>query len=173
MAITKAKKEQVVEKLSQKMADSAVCVVVAYEQIPVSAMQELRRQARQESTSVSIAKNRLFKIALSKSDKFKDLDVDFLKGQNMMVFSDDEVAPTQLIAKFAKDFPQLQFVAAITSEGEILQADQLEAMSKLPSKEQLQGQLVGVLAAPLRGLASTLNGNISGLINVLNAKAKA
>ena len=91
----------------------------------------------------------------------------------MMVFSDDEVAPTQLIAKFAKDFPQLQCVAAITSEGEILQADQLEAMSKLPSKEQLQGQLVGVLAAPLRGLASTLNGNISGLINVLNAKAKA
>ena len=134
-------------------------------------MQQLRRSAGESNTRVMVAKNRLFKIAAMKVDHLKDVDFESLTGQLVYAFnSEDEVAPAQSLNAFAKENPQLEFVGAVNGEGEFFTAEQVKALADLPNKDQLRGQLVGTIAAPLSGFVSVLSGNMSGLVNVLNAR---
>src|SRR5437868_4017507 len=103
MALSKDKKTEVVAEISQRLNDSKLTVVAKYSGTSVKSMQQLRREASESQTTVSVAKNRLVKIALSQTDRFKDLDSSILNGQLMYAFnSEDEVAPAQILAKFAK-----------------------------------------------------------------------
>jgi len=77
------------------------------------------------------------------------------------------------LQKFAKEeAPSVEFVGAITSEGQFMAAEDVKALAALPSKVQLRAQLVGTVAAPLTGFANVLSGNLRGVINVINAKAE-
>lgn len=173
MALSKDKKAEVVTRLGELLSSSKLTVFAKYSGTPVKAMQELRRQARETGTVVSVAKNRLVKQALSSDSRFKDADTSLLSGQLIYAFnSQDEVAPAQALAKFAKDEPQIEFVGAFNSEGQLLSADDLKVLAALPSKEQLRAQLAGTIAAPLSGFVNVLSGNIRGVLNVLNARAE-
>lgn len=173
MALSKDKKAEVVASLSERLSSSKLTVFARYSGTPVKSMQELRRQARETGTHVSVAKNRLMKQALGSDSRFKDADISLLSGQLIYAFnSDDEVAPAQVLAKFAKDEPQIEFVGAFNSDGQLLSADELKVLAALPSKEQLRAQLVGTLGAPLSGFVNVLSGNIRGVLNVLSARAE-
>jgi large subunit ribosomal protein L10 len=87
--------------------------------------------------------------------------------------SEDEVAPAQNLQAFAKTNPTLEFVGAITADGQFMSAEDVKALANLPSKEQLRAMLVGTIAAPLSGFVNVLSGNIRGVLNVLNARAEA
>ena len=97
-----------------------------------------------------------------------------MNGQLLYAFNnEDEVAPAQALNNFARENPELQFVAAINENGDVLDADQVKALADLPSKDQLRGMLVGTLAAPLSGLVGVLGGNMRGLVTVLNGRKDA
>jgi large subunit ribosomal protein L10 len=74
------------------------------------------------------------------------------------------------MADFAKTHPSIELKGAIDSEGVVMDEAQVKQLASLPSKEQLRGQLVGTIAAPLSGFVNVLSGNIRGLVNVLNAR---
>lgn len=174
MALTKEKKHQVVAEMRQLLEDSKLTVVATYPGTNVKAMQNLRREARENGTIVKVVKNRLVKKALEQSEKLKDVSTDELKGQLLYALNDrDEVAPAQALSAFAKTNPSLEFVGAITPEGQFISRDDVKALADLPSKDQLRAQLAGTLAAPLSSFVSVLSGNIRGLINVLQARAEA
>jgi large subunit ribosomal protein L10 len=104
--------------------------------------------------------------------KFADTDTSLLSGQLMYVFnSEDEVAPAQVVANFAKNEPQIEFVGAISADGSLLSTQDVKALASLPSKEQLRAQLVGTIAGPLSGFVNVMSGNVRGVLNVLNARA--
>ena len=173
MALSKDKKHQVVDEVSQLLDNSKITVMTAYKGTPVKAMQELRRQVRDNGTVIKVVKNRLVKKALSSSDKFKDIDASSLEGMLLYAFnSTDEVAPAQTIANFAKTQPTLEFVGAFTADGQLIGTDDVKALASLPSKEQLRGMLVGTIAAPLSGFVNVMSGNLRGFLNVLSAKAE-
>jgi len=172
MALSKDKKQQIIEDAQQKLSTSKLTVVTAYQGTPVKAMQELRKLGAEDGTTLKVYKNRLFKQAISQTDGFKDVDTSALEGMLLYAFnSDDEVAPAQVIAKFAKKQPNLQFVGAYTAEGEFLAVEDVKALADLPSKQQLRGMLVGTIAAPLTGFMNVMNGNLRGVLNVLQARA--
>src|SRR5580704_10143178 len=101
MALSRDKKNQVVAEVAELLSEAKLTVVANYPGTSVKAMQQLRRQARENGTSVRVIKNRLFKQALATNDKFKDLDTSLLKGQLLYAFnSSDEVAPAQSLANF-------------------------------------------------------------------------
>lgn len=173
MALTKEKKTAVVDELSQLLADSRMTVVTAYQGTTVKAMQELRRQARENGTTLKVVKNRLVIKALQGNDTYKDADTSALNGMLLYAFnSEDEVAPAQTLAAFAKKQPSIQFVGAFSAEGQFIAADDVKALAALPSKQQLRGMLVGTLAAPLSGFVNVMSGNVRGVLNVLSARAE-
>lgn len=172
MALTKEKKVDVVKTTSDLLAGSKLTVVAKYQGTSVKSLQQLRRDASADGTKVQVIKNRLFKLALANDDRFTELDTSLLTGQLIYAFnSEDEVAPAQGLAKFAKDEPQLEFVGAITDDGRFLAADDVKALADLPSKDHLRAMLVGTVAAPLSGFVNVLSGNVRGVMNVLNARA--
>src|SRR5688572_18375685 len=127
MALTKDKKNEVVTEVSQLLADSKLTVVAAYQGTSVKALQALRKQGRETGTTFKVVKNRLVKQALKANDTTKDLDASQLSGMLMYAFnSEDEVAPAQTLAQFAKTQPTLEFVGAITAEGTFMSADEVK-----------------------------------------------
>jgi large subunit ribosomal protein L10 len=174
MALSKDKKQQVIEEVEALLATSKLTAAARYAGTSVSAMQDLRRQAKDDGTKIKVIKNRLFKKALQNLEAFKELDSAAFGGQLIYAFNEvDEVASAQSLAAFAKTQPQIEFVAGLTADGQIIGGDDLKALAALPSKDQLRSQAVAVFAAPMSGVVSALAGNVRGILNVLNARAES
>ncbi len=174
MALTVSKKNEVVKEVTDMFSTSKMTVVTKYEGTTVKALQALRRQAKENGTKVKVVKNRLVIKAMQATDNLKDTDVSALEGMLLYAFnSDDEVAPAQAIATFAKLNPTLQFVGAISADGKFLSADEVKALATLPSKEVLIGSVLATLAAPLHDSINALSGNLHALLDGIEAKATA
>ena len=174
MALTKDKKQEVVNEVAELLQGSKLTVVAKYEGTGVKALQALRRDAKQNGTQVKVVKNRLVIQAIKTTDSLKDVDTSALEGMLLYAFNDqDEVAPAQSLNAFAKKNPTLAFVGAITADGQFMDAADVKALANLPTKDQLRAQLVGTIGAPLSGFANVLAGNVRGVMNVLNARAEA
>jgi large subunit ribosomal protein L10 len=173
MALSKEKKVEILDEVGKLLNDSKLTVMAQYSGTSVSSMQQLRASASENGTQVKVIKNRLFKKALSTSEKFASMDSSSISGQLLYAFNaQDEVAPAQVLANFAKKEPQLTFVGAINADGILLSADDVKQLAALPTKEQLRAQLVGTIAAPISGFANVLAGNVRGVLNVLSARAE-
>lgn len=172
MALTKDKKNDVVQEVADLLATSKMTVAAKYQGTTVKAMQQLRRNARENGTVVKVVKNRLVIKALQQSDTFKDADVSQLSSMLVYAFNgEDEVAPAQVLAAFAKTNPTIEFVGAFTAEGKFIDANEVKALSALPGKPQLIAGVINTLQSPVRGVMSSLSGNLHGLLGALEAKA--
>ncbi len=173
MALSRQQKDAAIQEISGLLESSKMTVVAKYSGVGVKDMQALRKSAKESETTVKVAKNRLVKKAMENIAHLKETDTSFMKDQVLYAFSEtDEVAPAQVLDKFAKDHPTLEFVAAITEDGDVMDAQQVKQLAKLPSKDQMRSQVVGTIAAPLTGFVNVLAGNIRGLVNVLNARTQ-
>lgn len=172
MALSKAKKNEVVDEISQLLTGSKMTVVAAYQGTPVKAMQTLRRQARDNGTQVQVVKNRLVIKAMQANDQLKGTDTSALNGMLLYAFnSEDEVAPAQVLDKFAKTQPSITFVGAISADGKFLSAEEVKSLAGLPSKNDLIAQVVATLGSPLNDVMNALSGNLHGLLDGVEAKA--
>lgn len=172
MAITRDKKNTLVSELAELFASSKGIVGAAYTGLKVADMQELRAAARAADVTIKVAKNRLVRVAIGTNDKFKAAETVLLTGQLVYAFSStDEAAPAQVIAKFAKSHPELKLVTGFDNTGASLDSATVIALSTLPSKDQLKGQLVSVLAAPLSKFLSVANGAQRGFAQVASQHA--
>lgn len=170
MALSQEKKQAVIANLVEHLSSTKMTVMAEYTGLTVQEAQELRNSARETGTTLVIVKNRLAKVAISQVDSLKDADTSGLQGQLMYAFNpEDEVAPAQVLANFAKTHPSIVLKSAIDSDGNVMDEAQVKQLASLPSKEQLRGQLVGTIAAPLSGFVNVLAGNMRGLVTVLSA----
>lgn len=174
MALTKQKKLDIVAEVAALITESKMTVIAAYPHTTVKAMQQLRREARANGTKIRVVKNRLVVKAISQIDTFKNTDTSSLTGQLVYAFNgDDEVAAAQVIARFAKTNPSLEFVGAINSNGEFFGADEVKALAQLPSKNELIAQVVVALSSPLDQVINGLSGNLHALLDGVSLKAIA
>ena len=172
MAITRDKKNTLVADMSTTLASSKMAVFAQYQGLSVADVQELRAHAREAGVTITVIKNRLVRVALSTLDTYKDTDTSPLTGQLLYAIStDDEVAPAQILDKFAKTHPALQFVGAFSGEGKLLSADEVKALAGLPSKDQLIGQVVSQLLSPVHDVTNALSGNLHALLDGVKAQA--
>lgn len=172
MALLKAKKNEVISEVSELLNASRMTVVTAYQGTTVKALQELRREAKQNGTTLKVVKNRLVIKAIQANEKLKDVDTSTLNGMLLYAFnSEDEVAPAQTIANFAKKQPTLQFVGAISADGVFMSPEEVKALATLPGKPQLIAQVMAMLESPVNDVMSALSGNLHGLLDGIEAKA--
>jgi large subunit ribosomal protein L10 len=171
MALTKVKKQEVVDEVADLLKDSKLTVIAAYQGTTVKDLQQLRRDAKNDQTRVKVVKNRLVIKAIEKNETIKDVDTSALKGQLLYAFnSEDEVAPAKALANFAKTNPSLEFIGAISVDGKFMTADEVKALATLPSKTQLIAGIINTLNGPVNGVISGLGGNLHGLLDAIAAK---
>ncbi len=167
MPKTKEQKEQAVRTLVDQLEAAKSAVFANFQGLTVSESEELRTLCREQNVSYVASKKTLLKRALA--EKGMEVDTKAFEGGIAAVFgNDDEVAPAQVIAKFAKDHEVVKIFGGVL-EGAYIDDAKVTALSKLPSKQELYAKLVGSINAPVSGFVNVLAGNIRGLVNVLNA----
>jgi large subunit ribosomal protein L10 len=174
MAITREAKEQAVDQLSGELGRIKLAVMTDYRGLTVREVEELRGILRDQGITYRVAKNTLLRLATKNNPALADIDPATFTGPMALAMGfDDELAPARVIFQYAKTHNALEIVGAITADGQILDAAQVKAMANLPTREQLLGQLVGTIAAPLSGFVGVMSGNVRSIINVLNALSEA
>lgn len=174
MAISKDKKQQLVADLSALLSDAKMTVYAQYQGLSVADLQDLRKQARAAGVKIKIVKNRLVRVAMNEIAVYKDADTSNLEGQLLYaVSSEDEVAPAQVLDKFAKDHTALNLKGAFSGVGATLSEDEVKSLAKLPSKDQLIGEVISMLESGVNDVTNALSGNLHGLLDGISAKAEA
>lgn len=174
MAISRDKKHSLVSELGELLGDAKMTAFASYAGLTVADLQELRRAARAAGVTIKVVKNRLVRVALQQTEKLASIDASGLKGQLIYAISaEDEVAPAQALAKFAKTHDALKLEGAISGEGKLLCADEVKALAALPSKNELIAQVIATLASPVNDIVSGLSGNLHALLDGIEAKATA
>ena len=174
MAISRDKKQTVVDELSELLGNAKMTAFAAYEGLTVADLQELRRAAREQGVTIRVVKNRLVRVALQQSEALKNADISALKGQLIYAISAaDEVAPAQTLANFAKTHEALKLTGAISAEGKLLGEAEVQALATLPSKNELIAQVMATLTSPVNDVMNGLSGNLHALLDGIEAKAAA
>jgi len=172
MAISKDKKNQLVADLNALLSDAKMTVYAQYQGLSVADLQELRRLAREADVKIKIVKNRLVKVALNEIAVYKNADTTGLEGQLLYAFSSaDEVAPAQILDKFARDHDALNLKGAFSGEGNNLSEEQVKDLAKLPSRDQLIAQVVNMLESGVSDITNALSGNLHALLDGISKKA--
>gem|GEM_PF-1666209 len=167
MAITKSKKSEILADLENEFKNSKSVAFTAYTGITVAAIQELRRKLRETGARMIIAKKTLISLA-AKNSGLKEIPDESLVGPVAVIFShEDELAGLQLIEKSKKDFKQLEILGGVF-DGEVLTKMKAQQLAQLPSRDALLGQIVGLLASPLRGFVGIGNSLIAGFARVVS-----
>lgn len=166
MAKTKQQKQEAIASLVDQLKNAKSAVFANFQGLKVSESEELRGTCRENGIVYIASKKTLVQKALS--DAGFDVDTKTFEGGVAAFFgNEDEVAPAQIVANFAKTHKVVSIFGGVL-EGEFIDEAKVTALSILPSKQQLLGQLVGTLNAPISGFVNVLAGNIRGLVSVLN-----
>lgn len=164
---TRTKKEQLVKNLAEKLKESKAVVFSDFKGLKVKDMMALRKELQNAGVYFEVMKKTLITVALK--DAGIDMNAKDMEGQiAIAVSSGDEVAAAKIIAKLTKANENLKVAGGILGE-KIISAQEVHALAKLPSKEELLSRLVGSLNAPVSGFVNVLAGNLRGLVNVLKA----
>ena len=169
----RAQKEKVVEELGQIFESSGVVVVSHYVGLTVAEMQDLRARAREAGGSVRVAKNRLAKIALE--GKPCEAMGDLLTGMTVLTYSEDPVAAAKVAEDYAKENNKFEILGGSMGEN-ILDRAGVEAVSKMPSREELIASIVGCIGAPAANIAGAIGApasNIASILSTIEEKAEA
>ncbi len=151
----------VIDQVADQIQESQAVFALDYRGITVSQAAELRAKLREADASLRIVKNTLTELAADKAGA-EDLKA-FLDGPTAFTFvRGDAAMAAKALAAFRKEYELLEFKGG-RMDGAAVTSDEILAISKLPSRDALNQQLVGVLAYPIGGLARTLNQLIQGL----------
>lgn len=170
MPKNKIQKQEILRNLSEKFKKSKSVVFAGFNALTVKDNEKLRDELRKENSEYYVAKKTLMNIAFK--DQIDELNVRSLDGKLAAIFSyGDEVAPAKILANFRKDKDKearIFFLGGIL-ENKLLTKNEIEAVSMLPSKQELYAKLVGSMNAPISGFVNALAGNLKNLVYVLKA----
>lgn len=165
--MNREQKAAFIDDVAERVEGSTAIFAIDYRGISVPQVAELRAKLGEADASFQVVKNTLTSLALDKADgagKTGSTDLkEFLAGPTAFTYVRGDIAlAAKTIANFKKEHELLEFKGG-TMEGQVITAEQFLVLTKLPSRDVLNGQLVGMLAAPITGLVRTLNALIGGL----------
>ena len=164
-------KSTVINELVDRFANANLGVVTEYRGLTVAQLNRLRRELKQVGGVYQVTKNTLTKRAI-KETSFAKLDA-LLKGPTGLVTTGkDPVAVAKILVKFAEQNDKLKISGGVL-DGEALPASGVSALAKLPSREVLLAQLLGLLQAPATQLLRTIQEPGASLVRLLGAIEKS
>ena len=182
MAISKARKEELVALYTDLIERSDAVFVTKYAGMSVKQMEELRQKVRESNGSLHVAKNTLLSHALKQADL--PAPTELFQGQVAATFSLGE-APSlaKMLKDYAKKDDNLEIQGAVFGS-QVLDEKGVDTLSTMPTLDEVRAQMVGMLsgksitgklvrllATPAQDTVSILNNSVSQVLNVLNAHA--
>jgi large subunit ribosomal protein L10 len=169
MAKTRSQKQTEIREFVDGLTRSKAVVFANLSSLKVNDASLLRRNAKKEEVKINTAKKTLLRLALKEAGLESAVDVKVLGGSVSILFGlGDAVAAAKVLEAFRKDHEGVKVLGGLL-DGQWLSVDQVKALAKLPSKQELIAKLVGTLNAPISGFVNVLAGNLRGLVTVLGA----
>lgn len=163
-------KKVLVADLSEKLKNSCTGVIVDYKGISVADDTKLRKELREAGVTYTVVKNTLLGLA-AKEAGIEGVD-EVLSGTTAIALSEsDYVAAARILSKYAEDHENFKLKLGFL-DGKVIPVSEVEALAKLPSREELVAKALGGLNAPITGFVGVLNANLRGLVCALNAIAE-
>ena len=156
-------KEAEVSRLQELFKNSESIVLTDYRGLTVAQDVQLRRQLRGAGVVYHVAKNTLIRLACHANDQ-QALDP-YLEGPTAVAFAQDPVAVAKLLTSFIKDAKKMEIKVGLLGN-KLISAAEVETLAKLPPREVLLAQVVGVFQAPLASFAGVASGLLRQLVTV-------
>lgn len=170
MAITREKKGVIVDSYSERLRRSQAVIITEYRGMTVKQLEGLRRELRSCESELIVTKNTLVARALIEAGMAAPESL--LKGPIAAAFCFGDLAtPAKTLNKWARDTKILTVRGGVIGQS-VFDAAGVQALTELPSRDQLRAQVVGTLQSPLAGLVNVLAGTVRGFLNVLNARVE-
>lgn len=167
MPKTRDQKREIVDKIANRLKSMKGAAFSSVSGFTMNQADALRAKAAQKNVEVFIAKKTLLTLAAKEAGV--DVDATKLEGSVLTAVSyGDEVSAAKILKDLTRENDSMKLLAGIL-EGKLIGASEVKRLADLPSKEQLLGQLVGTLNAPVSGFVNVLAGNLRGLVTVLGA----
>jgi large subunit ribosomal protein L10 len=157
----RAQKEAFVAELAQELGDSQAIFAVDYRGISVPQAAELRAELRDADTQFRIVKNRL---TLRAADAAGTAELkNWLEGPTALALvKGDAAMAAKTLTKLGGEFEVLDYKGGLM-DGNVLEPDEFKAIAKLPGRDQMNAQLLGMVASPITGLVRGLGSMVQGL----------
>lgn len=169
MSLSLEQKKATVSNAVKAIATAQAGVLAEYRGLTVAELTALRSEARNQGVWVKVVKNNLAKRVVAGSE-FACLTEHFV-GPVIFSASADVVAVAKVMAKFAKDHDALKITVG-AMQGELIDRDTINNLAKLPNRDELIAQLIGVMQAPMQKLAATLNEIPSKFVRTVSEVAR-
>jgi len=165
--LNQSEKQETVVLLKKKLSDNTFVTLLDYKGLNVAEISSLRHELRDADAEFRVLKNTLAKIAIQ-GTAAQTLEEYFSGPTAVTLTSQDPVAPAKILTRFAKENPKLEFKAGLL-HGKPLSEQNLQELSKLPSREIILSTLLGTLKSPPSGLVNVLSGIMRKLLGTLLA----
>jgi len=164
-------KSRAVDALAEQLSGSTALIVTEYRGLKVLELQDLRKRLRQRSVEYHVVKNSLLSRAASKTQREQLRSL--LAGPTAIALSQgDEVELAKGIVDETRTLKALKILGGLLG-GSAVNADEITALSRLPGRAYLQGELVGSLQAPLAQAVGVLGAPFQQLVHVFTARGSA
>ena len=170
MPVSRTRKEELVAEYVGMLKDCDGFVTVHTQGLSVPQIQGLRRAVSEQNGAYLVAKNTLMRKALEEANWI--VPEDLLVGPVAIIFGNDNmpgVSKALLKHMEEAEFDEKMQVTGGVMNGEILDARQVDAVSKLPTLDELRAQLAGLMISPAQALVNVLDQATGGVVNVLQA----
>ena len=171
--MTREEKSQVIEELTAQLSENANIYLTDISGLNAGTTSDLRRACFKADVRLAVVKNTLLGKAMEASEKdFGDLP-STLKGNTSVMYSETGNAPAKVIKAFRKKSDRPLLKGAFIEESIYLGDEQLDTLVDIKSKEELIGEIVGLLQSPAKNVISALQsggGKLSGILKTLSQK---
>ena len=171
---TLSDKKAVVEEITEQLNSSNAVYITKYTGMSVDDMGELRGKFREGNVRFKVYKNTLIKRAMDAIGGYEDL-YPHLEDQNGFAFVEEELAaPAKVLKNYIKEKNKPEFKAALI-DGDYYSQDQLDSLAAMKSKNEVIGDIVGLLLSPITNVVSGLQaqgGNIAGAVKTIAEKGE-
>jgi len=167
--VDRSEKEQLVSSLRQSLVESNLVIVAQQTGLTVAQVSQLRREMREAGAQYKVAKNTLARLAIAGTEN--ESMTSLLSGPTALAYSKDPVAAAKVTIKFANTNDKFKVVGGLLN-GRLLNAKDIETLSKLPSLDQLRAKIIGVISTPATRIAGILQAPAGQLARVFSAYGK-
>jgi large subunit ribosomal protein L10 len=171
--MNKEEKHDLVLALSEQMKEYGNFYITDTSDLTVAKINNIRRQCFESDITMKVAKNSLIKKAMEAAGGDYTAMFDVLKGSSSILFSKSATAPAKLIKKLRKQGDKPVLKAAYIDSAIFVGDNQIDTLMTLKSKEQLIGEIIGLLQSPAKNVVSALQsgGNkLAGIVKTLQER---
>jgi large subunit ribosomal protein L10 len=156
MGKSKTEKSVVITDLKESLKNSQMAMVIDYQGLTVAEITDLRRKLLPKGTVCKVTKNTLMKIAIEDNPTWQPME-EFLNGSTAVLLTKEDISGAiKAYQEFQKATKKTELKGGVM-EGKALNESQIKAISELPSKEQLMGQVAGAINSLAAKIAIAIN----------------